>query len=188
MITLTATQIKDIAPYATMERINLYLDSLNRTLVKYEINTYLRVCHFLAQILHESGSLRYNEEIASGDAYENRRDLGNIIKGDGRLYKGRGLMQLTGRANYELYAKATDPEIARHPQIVGTKYAVDVAGWFWTVKKLNQLADLDGSLVTVNNEKVPFSAVTAITKKVNGGLNGFAERKEFLQRAKTVLK
>jgi len=79
---------------------------LQATLEAYEINTRLRIAHFLGQTCHESAGFRTTEEFASGAAYEGRKDLGNVKKGDGRLYKGRGLLQLTGLANYAEYGKA----------------------------------------------------------------------------------
>lgn len=170
---VTEEQLKKISPFSSQNRINQYLKPLNDAMQKYEINTSLRIAHFLAQILHESGSLRYNEELASGSQYEGRKDLGNDQPGDGIKFKGRGLMQLTGRVNYSAYGKYIRVDLELQPELVATKYAVDVAGWFWSVKRLNALADLDD--------------VTAITKRVNGGLNGFAERKEFLARAKREL-
>lgn len=170
---LTAIQLKSIAPFVTPARISKYLNALNMTMDKYEINTPLRKAHFLAQILHESGSLRYAEEIASGSAYEGRKDLGNTQPGDGIKFKGRGLMQLTGRANYSTYGKYIGVNLELYPELVATDYAVDVAGWFFSIKQLNALADKDD--------------VTTITKRINGGLNGFADRKQFLERAKVQL-
>lgn len=171
---ITAEQLKTIARYASLATVNKYLQALNDTMAKYEINTPLRMAHFLAQILHESGSLRYHEEIASGSAYEGRTDLGNFQEGDGIKFKGRGLIQLTGRANYKSYGDYVGEDLEAHPELVATpKYAADAAGWFWSIKHLNTYADQDD--------------VIAITKKVNGGLNGFADRKEILGRAKKEL-
>lgn len=170
---ITAEQLKTIARFASLTTVNKYLQQLNDTMAKYEINTPLRQCHFIAQIIHESGAFRYTEEIASGSAYEGRHDLGNTHEGDGVKFKGRGFMQLTGRANYAAYGKFLGLDLEAHPELVGTDFPADVAGWFWAKKNLNALADADD--------------VTAITKKINGGLNGFAARKEILERAKHEL-
>lgn len=170
---LTPSQLKQIAPFVSNARIDKYLNALNMAMDKYEINTPLRQAHFLAQILHESGSLRYNEELASGSAYEGRKNLGNTQPGDGIKFKGRGLMQLTGRANYKAYGQFIGVDLEAHPELVATTYAVDVAGWFWAIKHLNELADAND--------------ITAITKRINGGLNGFADRKQFFERAMVAL-
>lgn len=144
---------------------------------RYQINTPLRKAHFLAQIGHESGQLRYREEIASGAAYEGRQDLGNTRPGDGRRFKGRGLIQLTGRANYAAYDqdKALGGMLLREPGFLATNPALccDVAGWFWDRRALNALADED--------------ALHAITRKINGGLNGLEDRAALLARAKSWL-
>lgn len=159
---------------ATDKLVSRYWQALAEKMPANGIDTPLRVAHFLAQVGHESGELRYCEELASGDAYEGRKDLGNTQPGDGRRFKGRGLIQLTGRSNYIAYGKArgvdyTSDEgsklIASDPEP-----AVDVACWFWTTHNLNQLADKDD--------------VTTITKRINGGLNGFDDRKAKLLRAK----
>ena len=121
----------------------------------------------------------YNEEVASGQAYEGRADLGNTETGDGKRFKGRGLIQLTGRANYQAYGeyKGQDFTTEDNMKRVATdpNLATDVAGWFWTESKsLNQLADIDD--------------VNSITYKINGGYNGLAERKAHLARAKFFLR
>lgn len=135
------------------------------------------MAHFLAQVGHESGDLRYTEELASGDAYEGRADLGNTQAGDGPRFKGRGLIQLTGRANYVAFgaARRRDFVTGANNMLLSTdaNLAVDVSCWFWTTHDLNALAD-GGDL-------------KAITKKVNGGCNGLADRAENLQRAKCLL-
>ena len=170
---ITREQLQRIAPLAKDFRITTCLPLLNAAMEKYEINTPLRVAHFLAQVLHESGSLRYTTELASGEANEGRTDLGNVYIGDGPRFKGRGLIQLTGRANYEAYGQYLGVRVVDTPELVSTQYMADAAGWFWMRKNLNPLADSDD--------------IKAITKKVNGGYNGLADRELFLIRAKQNL-
>lgn len=158
------------------------LDELARpiadTMTRYQIDTPLRQAHFLAQIGHESGELRYREEIASGDAYDTRTDLGNTpeVDGDGRLWKGRGLIQLTGATNYRRYAAFKQrPDILERPVIVATDLdlCADVAGWYWMRHDLNRWADADN--------------LRAVTRRINGGYNGLADRERLLARAKSAL-
>lgn len=147
---------------------------LNDCLSRYQINTELRVCHFLAQILHESGSFVYFKELASGSAYEGREDLGNTEKGDGVRFKGRGLIQITGRSNYKKLSEDLGQDFISHPELLENhQWGVISAGWFWDKKHLNQFADLDD--------------LTTITKRINGGLNGLSDRKQYLIKAKSVL-
>ncbi len=137
----------------------------------------MRRAYFLAQVGHESGELRYTEEIASGDAYEGRRDLGNTEAGDGRRFKGRGLIQLTGRANYRGFGEAIGVDLLSNDnaQRVATDpgLAVEVACWFWQARGLNALADEDDA--------------HAVTRRINGGLNGLADRLRQLDRARFFL-
>lgn len=148
--------------------------ALNDTIFRYSIGTPLRASHFLAQVGHESGGFRYNEEIASGEAYEGRADLGNTEPRDGRRFKGRGYIQLTGRTNYTNYSAFVGVDLVAEPHLVSTpSFATDVAGWFWQQAGLNEMADTDD--------------VYAVTKKVNGGQNGIDHRIEILVRAKALL-
>lgn len=134
----------------------------------------LRFAHFMAQLCHESGGFRYMEEIASGQAYEGRADLGNTQPGDGKRFKGRGPLQITGRANYRLYGKLIGIDIERHPEIAATpSIGLHLALEYWKQRKLNEFADRDD--------------VEGITRKVNGGLNGFADRKVRLATLKDWL-
>lgn len=131
----------------------------------------LRLIHFLAQLAHESGNFRYMEEIASGAAYEGRKDLGNVNKGDGVRYKGRGPIQLTGRANYRRYGQQLGIDFENNPEIVALpSVGLLVACKFWSDNGLNELADKDD--------------VLSITKRINGGLNGFDDRKNKLSMIK----
>lgn len=162
-------------PHALEANIDKYRTHLRKIMPKYGIKSDLRIVHFLAQLAHESGSFRYSEELASGQAYEGRSDLGNTRRGDGKRYKGRGLIQLTGRANYQAYSDATGIDYIRKPRLLATdpKTAVDVACWFWKWKKLNQLADTDD--------------VRVVTRRINGGYNGIDDRIAFLKRAKCLM-
>lgn len=129
---------------------------------------------FLAQIGHESGQLRYVEELATGAAYEGRTDLGNSNTGDGVKYKGRGLLQITGRTNYETCSRDLQLPLLEKPTLLAqVPYAALSAGWYWNKNKLNSLCDSN------NFEK--------LTRRINGGLNGYADRLKLLKRAEAVI-
>jgi len=168
---MTAEQLKHIALYASDKNIETYTPMLNETMDKYEINTPLRQAHFLAQIIHESGSFNYVLELDSGLAYEYRSDLGNTQKGDGPRYKGRGFIQLTGRANYQKYGDTIGVDLISHPELVATVYPADSAGYFWHTHNINALADMDN--------------INAVTRMINGGYNGLADRQFYLDRAQS---
>ena len=172
---LDALVLRGIMPAATPERIERYLPHLLAGMHERHITTPLRQAHFIAQLAHESGAFRYAEELASGDAYEGRADLGNTQPGDGRRFKGRGLIQLTGRANYTAYGRAIGRDLAADPAPVATDpaLAVDAACWFWETRGLNAMADADD--------------VERATRRINGGLNGLADRQAYLRRAKFFL-
>lgn len=140
----------------------------------YAINTRLRIAHFMGQVTHECAGFRTTEEFASGAAYEGRRDLGNINPGDGKRYKGRGLLQLTGRANYRDIGVKLGLDLEGHPELVGEPLtSLKIACEYWKSRKINDAADQDDLI--------------AVTKKVNGGTNGLEDRREYLRRAKTLL-
>lgn len=176
-MTITPEQLgKIILPTKyTDEQLQAITDALNKTLEWYSINTPLRAAHFLAQVVHESGGFKYREEIASGAAYEGRKDLGNTQPGDGKRYKGRGWIQLTGRANYnEAGTDFKQPFLEKPEMVAQFPWAALVSGWFWNKRKLNALADADN--------------IIGITKKVNGlKMKGLEERKHWLGKAKEVL-
>lgn len=171
---ITLDQLNKIMPYAG-PRAEVFLAPLNAAMDEFEINTPLRQAAFIAQIAHESGSLRYVKELATGSAYENRRDLGNIMAGDGVRYKGRGLIQITGRYNYRKAGMALNIDCETCPELLeGRINATRSAAWFWAVEKnLNPLADAE--------------QFDKITRRINGGTNGSAERRAYYHTAREVL-
>lgn len=137
---ITNEFLKEVMPQSTEKNRLKYIEWLNYFMPIYNIDTEKRVAAFIAQIGHESGYLRYSEEIASGKAYEGRRDLGNIYAGDGVKYKGRGLIQITGRYNYAQLSKDLGEDFIKNPSLLSTpKYAVQSACWYWNKNKLNDL-------------------------------------------------
>lgn len=171
---LTIPQLAQIVSQAAAQK---WCPAIENTMARYQINTPMRRAHFLAQVVYESGGFKWRTELASGEAYEGRADLGNTQIGDGKRYKGRGLIQLTGRANYAAYAKANSfkIDVLASPHLVADddRLCADVAGWFWDRRTLNTLADKDD--------------VEKITRRINGGLNGFEDRKKYLLKAKKAL-
>lgn len=165
------------------EKIHPYV---KEAIEKFHISTLPRRLCFLAQVGHESGGLFYTEELASGKAYEGRKDLQNTEPGDGIRYKGRGLIQITGRVNYSALSKALGENFIGDPQLLGGKnikvctgqqlrYAALSAGWFWNEKNLNSLADQ----INMNeplDEGQNLILFKQITRKINGGYNGLQDR------------
>lgn len=172
---LTADVLHLILIEARRADIDKYFLPLSNGMAANQIDTPLRVVHFLAQLGHESGAFRYSEELASGEAYEGRASLGNNQPGDGVRFKGRGLIQITGRANYRAYSKARGVDYLSTPQLLATDpaVAVDSAIWYWNTRNLNTLADDDD--------------VDTITRRINGGDNGLPDRKEKLARGRCFL-
>lgn len=134
----------------------------------------LRLAHFMGQCAHESGGFRYMEEIASGAAYEGRADLGNTQPGDGKRYKGRGPIQLTGRTNYRAFGREVGIDFEAHPEIVAhPSIGLMAAVRYWNSRNLNALADADD--------------LDGITRKINGGTNGLEDRKVQTAKAKGLI-
>jgi len=163
---ISDAQLAKIMPGASMSKIQQYAPYLNQAMQKAGINTPAREAAFLAQLGHESGSFKYMQEIASGSAYEGRKDLGNTQPGDGVKYKGRGPIQITGRANYAAAGKALGIDLINHPELAATpQVGFQVAAWYWNTHNLNQYAD--------QNTQASFDKITKI---INGGYNGKADR------------
>jgi putative chitinase len=182
-MTITAQQLLQILPNAG-QKAGVFVPALNAAMGKYGIVTRLRIAAFIAQIGHQSGQILYVRELGS-DQYLSKYDTGNLAKrlgntpeadGDGQKYRGRGLIQITGRANYEACSEAlfgdarllNTPELLEHPV-----YAAMSAAWFWHRAGLNTQAD-KGDFPT-------------ITKRINGGTNGLADREALYERALKVL-
>lgn len=171
---ITLDELKQIMPHAG-KRAEIFLEPLRLTMQEFGISdTPEREAAFLAQIAHESGEMRYVHEIASGAAYEGRKDLGNTELGDGVRFKGRGLIQVTGRANYQACGLALGLPLLENPELLeDPENACRSAGWFWETRQLNELAD-KGDFIK-------------ITKRINGGTNGLQDRLAYYERAKTAL-
>jgi len=173
MTLLTATQLKHILPLAG-PRADSLCTPLNAAMAEFGISTPARQAAFIAQVAHESGQLRYVRELASGAAYEGRADLGNTEPGDGIRFKGRGLLQLTGRANYRACGAALGLDLTSHPELLEQPVpACRSAGWFWKTRGLNEFADAGDQV--------------RITRRINGGTNGLAERLAYFDIARKVI-
>lgn len=171
---ITKEILKKIAPGAKDSVVTELEKYLDEYLAKYNINTWLRVCHFLAQAAHESAGFKTLEEYASGSAYEGRKDLGNVNPGDGKRFKGRGIFQLTGRANYKSFGEKVGVDLISNPELAQQgKISVLTACEYWNNRKLSTFADKDD--------------VLSITKKINGGTNGLEDRKHYLAVAKKIV-
>ena len=172
-MTLTLQQLITIMPNARA-KAGIFLPALNAAMAEFDINTPARQASFLAQLAHESGQLLYVRELASGAAYEGRKDLGNVQPGDGVRFRGRGLIQVTGRTNYAACGKALGLDLLAQPALLEqTVNACRSAGWFWQSRGLNALADAGDQV--------------AVTRRINGGTNGLAERLAFFKVAQRVL-
>lgn len=171
---INANEFQQLTPHLTAARRAQILPPLQAAMQRFAINTYLRECHFLAQLLEESGQFRWERELASGAEYEGRHDLGNTHPGDGARYKGRGWIQITGRANYRTYGKLLGLDLENNPALAETDTnAALIAGAYWNTHGLNSRADRDD--------------VVAITRAINGGLNGLSVREANLAMCKRVL-
>lgn len=180
---ITLPQLLQILPGARLGA-GSFLPALNMAMSKFEIGQPKRIAAFLAQVGHESGELRYVRELGS-DEYLSKYDTGALAArlgntpeadGDGQKYRGRGLIQITGRRNYLSCSQALfgDDRLLREPTLLEQpQWAAESAAWFWQRNGLNELADKD--------------QFTAITRRINGGLNGLEDRLRLWARAKAVL-
>lgn len=185
---ITEDMLRQIMPYSTAINRRKAIVALNDTAQAYNINTQKRVAAWLATIAIESGSLKYQEEIASGAAYEGRRDLGNTQPGDGRRFKGHGRIQITGRKNHQEYTDYLRKskhlpfvDFVQNPKKLAEEpYATDAAGWFVAIyKNCNQLAD--------KGDFLAYSIKVNGRNKNTGLPNHWAERNAVYQRALRVI-
>lgn len=179
---LTDAHLKAIMPLMPADRRSRFLPSINRTLQIYGIHTPRRAAAFLGQLAHESCEFRYMEELWGPTAQQKRYEpvtelsirLGNVRAGDGHLFRGRGPIQITGRANYQRYGRLLQLDLVAQPDRVATpEVGLSVAGLYWSSQGLNALAEL------LDDRE--------ITRRINGGFNGLAERVAYSERARAVL-
>ena len=182
---MTLGQIKETTCSSTVNA-QKFVDFINETCIKFAINTPIRQLCFLAQVGHESGSLFFTEELASGAAYEGRKSLGNTQPGDGIRFKGRGLIQITGRSNYKAVGDSLKVDFIKNPSLLGgknvnkcsadqLKNAAMSAGWFWNSRNLNAIADKIDITKPIDSG-TNLDNFTLITRKINGGKNGLPDR------------
>lgn len=180
---ITQQQLLQILPNAG-KNAGVFASALNLAMDRFQINTHLRIAAFLAQVGHESGQFRYVRELG-GDQYLSKYDTGPLAKrlgntpdsdGDGQKYRGRGLIQITGHDNYLACSEALfgDDRLLRTPELLEqAEWAAKSAAWFWNSRNLNAPADAGD--------------FELITRRINGGLNGLAERLSFYTTALKVL-
>lgn len=182
MLPVDANTMREIAP--RFSRSDMIADQkhitdaigalLVETLSRYEINTRLRLAHFFGQTCEETAGFRTLTEFASGEAYEGRVDLGNTHPGDGKKFKGRGIIDTTGVYNYKRVGQEIGKDLITHPELAAEpSLALEIACHFWQDHNLNRYADRDDLLT--------------ITRIINGGTNGLADRRTYTSNAKNVL-
>lgn len=179
---LSDAQLRAIMPRLHPDKLPVLLPPLNSAMAEYDIDSAPRVAAFIAQVAHESGEFRWMEEIWGPTDAQRRYEppsalatrLGNTQPGDGVRFKGRGPIQLTGRANYQRFGQLLGvdlvgaPESAAAPQV-----AFRIAALYWANRGLNALADAGD--------------FREITRRINGGFNGLPDRTKYFERAKTAL-
>ena len=181
MIPVDSQTMREVAPHFSGEWadrqakiISEVGEVLRPTLEGFDITTALRIAHFLGQTCEELAGFRTTEEFASGEEYEGRKDLGNTHSGDGPRYKGRGLLQVTGRANYREYGQALDLDLENNPALAAQPaISLKIACEYWKRRNINPACDQDD--------------VLTVTRKVNGGLIGSLNRRLFTSNAKAAV-
>ena len=171
--TIDPEALRHVCPNLDAEQAAEIADGLGEAFMRFEINTPRRAAMAVAQWAHESDHFRTATEYASGDAYEGRRDLGNTQPGDGRRFKGRGRIQVTGRANNERVAEGLGLDCVNRPDLLAASPHSELAsGFWWAANGCNELCDRDDFL--------------ALTKRINGGTRGLEDRRRLYARALAV--
>ena len=182
---LTAEQLQSIMPAVPAKRRDALLPFLQAAMTEFAIESPARTAAFLAQLAHESGQFRFMEEIWGPTIAQRRYEpastlattLGNSEVGDGKRFKGRGPIQITGRANYRRFGDLLGTDLVADPARAALpELAFRIAGLFWSKKGLNELAD-----------RATPDAFREITRRINGGFNGLEDRQKFYAVARTVL-
>jgi putative chitinase len=176
-LTVNTEKIRRLTPTARPDIIDVLGREFQTVTAPYGITTSpLRVCHFLAQAAHESLRFRTLRELGGPSyfaRYEGRADLGNVQPGDGVKFHGRGIFQLTGRANYAAMSKRLNVDLVANPdEAMRPSTSLRIACIFWSMHHLNDLADAD--------------RIDEITRRINGGQNGLAERTQLYAKARTI--
>lgn len=195
---ITVETLKQIAPGGKQTNFKLFpelVEWMNFWFPKFEIDSKGELCHFLAQAAHETNSFNTLEEYASGNAYEKRIDLGNVMPGDGKRFKGRGIFQCTGRGQYKSLTitwDKTQPEgidFEEHPDLLlDSEYGVWSACQYWDDRDFNTTANRpDSDKIWSKKLNRNLSPLEYISFRINGGFNGLKERTIFYERAKSVL-
>jgi len=201
---LSTEQMKTVLPMMNWEKAQTYIPHITTVLPKFNLDTPLRKAHFLAQVAHESGGLKYSAENLNYSAqglrsvfgkyfktndiaalyarkpekianrvYADRMGNGNEASGDGWKFRGRGLIQLTGKDNYQQFAKDYGIDCVKNPDLLlEPQFALASACWFWQKRNLNTFADKDDILM--------------VTKRINGGVNGLNDRQQYLDSFKRI--
>lgn len=174
-------QLAQIMPQAG-RRAALFLNALNSAMTEFGITSKLNQAAFLATVAHESGQLVYMRELADGSAYEMRADLGNTWPGDGRRFRGRGPIQITGRANYAACGAALGLDLISNPELLEIpENGCRASAWFWkthNIAKYAEAGDFDGVSDAVNRGHKTVAV---------GDSNGWADRLQFYNKALAVL-
>jgi putative chitinase len=185
---VTLAQLRALCPATPTSRLALFVEPLAAMAAEFQIEGRVRQAPFLAQVAHESAGFHYLREIASGEAYEGNEHLGNTFPGDGPRYRGRGLIQVTGRRNYGLCGLGLGLDLLSHPELLESiDNACRSAGWFWTVGaglNLSKRAIAHGIPQGCDlNDLADAGDFTGITLAINGGTNGLDDRLAYLRRA-----
>lgn len=179
---LSETQLRQIMPNLAAAKATSFLPHLNDAMARWEINTLARTAAFVAQLAHESGEFRWMEELWGPTDAQKRYEppaelagkLGNTEAGDGKRFKGRGPIQVTGRSNYQRFGTLLGIDLIGMPEQAATPaVGFQIAGAFWKSNGLNELADAGDFL--------------KITKRINGGTNGLEDRRKYHAQALAVL-